>query len=327
MHRVAVLAVPPVTSFELSVPDLLFGQAGYEVTFCAAAPGPVQTLGGLAVSVPHGLDALTGADTVLVIGAADLASAEPAVAAALRAVTGRVVALSCAGTFLLAEAGLLAGRAASVGAQLADELRRRYPSVRVTDALYVGDGGVYTCSGHAAAIDLSLHLISVDQGAATAGRLARALSTAPLRPADTPPVPEDPVPVDMSLAATRAWALGRLGEPLSLADLAGHAATSVRTLTRRFRAETGMSPQRWLLAQRLDAASRLLETTDLPIETIARRAGLGTADSLRTHFARRHGYPPSAYRARFSSPATRSGPSASSRVGSRGPVSRPTSSL
>lgn len=309
MHRVAVLAVPPVTGFELSVPDLVLGQArvagapAYEVVFCAVDPGPVPVLGGMGVTVPRGPDALAGAQTVVVIGGADLGPPDPRVRTALTtayASGARLVAPSCAGAFLLASAGLLDGRAAAIGAGLADRFRREYPGVVVTDRLFVAADDVYTCAGHAAAVDLCLHLVAADHGAAVAGALAGGLAVPPPRPADAT-LPAAPVPAvpEASLTGTREWALGRLAEPIRLTDLARHANTSVRTLTRRFRRETGLSPLRWLLARRIDAARRLLETTDLPVETVARRAGLGTADSLRAHFARELGRTPSAYRAGF----------------------------
>nr|WP_319019002.1 helix-turn-helix domain-containing protein [Microbispora sitophila] len=94
-------------------------------------------------------------------------------------------------------------------------------------------------------------------------------------------------------------ALERLHEPLTRADLAGHARTSVRTLTRRFHTETGLSPLQWLLHQRVIRAQELLETTDLPMEQVARLSGLATTDSLRAHLSRRTGLTPSAYRAAF----------------------------
>ncbi|BCJ35150.1 AraC family transcriptional regulator [Actinocatenispora thailandica] len=307
MHRLAVVAVPPVTSFELSIPDIVFGQAragaepAYEVVCCTADPGPVPGIGGVGLTVDRGLDALAGAATVLVIGGADLAPpAAPVVAAlrAARAAGARLVAPSCAGAFLLAGCGLLAGHRAAVGPQLAERFRRRHPDVTVSETLYVADAGVYTCAGHAASIDLCLHLVGADHGAAVAGAIARALAVSPPRPAEAAP-PAEPVapPPAVSLASTREWMLARLGEPVALAELARHANTSVRTLTRRFRAETGSSPLRWLLARRLDEARRLLETTDLSVDAVARRAGLGTADSLRAHFARELGRTPSSYRA------------------------------
>jgi transcriptional regulator GlxA family with amidase domain len=303
MHRVAVVAVPTVTAFELSVPDLLFGQTpGYEVLVCAAEPGPVPAVGGVDVVVRHGLDVVDGAATVLVIGGASLEPPGPAVVAALRRAAdrgARLVALSCAGAFQLAAAGLLDGRPATTGASMAAELRRRFPAVEVRDgALFVDGGGVFTCAGHAAAIDLCLALIRADHGASVAAAVARGLAAAPVRPGAARQRLADPLPPEraLSLAGTREWALDRLHRPLTLADLAGHASTSVRTLTRRFTAETGTSPQRWLLARRLERACELLEATDLPVDVVARRSGLGSADSLRAHLRRELGSTPSAYR-------------------------------
>ncbi|WP_280260388.1 helix-turn-helix domain-containing protein [Nocardia abscessus] len=108
----------------------------------------------------------------------------------------------------------------------------------------------------------------------------------------------------MTLADTRAWALRRLDSPLSLDDLAAHARTSVRTLTRRFHEETGLSPQKWLLHQRLHRARELLESTTLPMDQVARYSGIGSAESLRQHMIRHVGVSPSGYRASFTrSPA------------------------
>ncbi len=84
-----------------------------------------------------------------------------------------------------------------------------------------------------------------------------------------------------------------------MADLAGHASVSVRTLNRRFRAETGLSPLQWLLQLRIDRARELLETTDMPLSVIAHHTGIGTVDSLRDHLIRKTGLTPSAYRAAF----------------------------
>lgn len=91
-----------------------------------------------------------------------------------------------------------------------------------------------------------------------------------------------------------------LDEPLGLTDLARHARVSVRTLSRRFHAETGVSPLQWLLHQRVERAKELLEATSLAMDQVARESGLGSADSLRQHLLRRTGLTPSAYRASFS---------------------------
>jgi transcriptional regulator GlxA family with amidase domain len=133
---------------------------------------------------------------------------------------------------------------------------------------------------------------------------------APIRPGGQAQFIDAPVPSigSTTLDATRAWALTRLRDKLTLADMASHASISVRTLNRRFRAETGLSPLQWLLQLRIDRARELLETTDLPMHVIAHHSGIGTIDSLRDHLIRKTGLTPSAYRATFThSPAQSAG--------------------
>lgn len=150
-------------------------------------------------------------------------------------------------------------------------------------------------------MDLCLHMIAADYGAAVANAVARLAVFAPVRPGGQAQFIDSPLPPErgLSLAETREWALRRLHEPLTLPDLATHAGTSVRTLTRRFHAETGLSPLQWLLHQRVQRARELLETTSLPMGQVAERSGLGSQDSLRQHVHRKLGLTPSAYRAAF----------------------------
>jgi transcriptional regulator GlxA family with amidase domain len=165
------------------------------------------------------------------------------------------------------------------------------------DVLYVDDGDVLTSAGNAAGIDLCLHLVRRDHGAAVANRVARRSVVAPWRDGGQSQFMEPiPDPEGPGTAPTRAWALERIGRPLTLADLAAHASMSVRTFTRRFRDETGLSPARWLTTQRVALARRLLESTDLPVERIAADAGFGTTTSLRQHLHAAIGVAPLAYR-------------------------------
>lgn len=310
MHRIAVVAVPPVTTFDLSIPELIFGavevagRAAYQVRVCTAEPGIVATTGRLAVVVDDCLDVIGTADTVMVTGTSARDDLDPRVSAALRdaAASGRRIASICTGAFVLAEAGLLHGRRATTYWVQSADFRRRYPTVNlVADVLFVEDGPVLTSAGLAAGIDLCLHMIRADHGAAVANAIARRAVVAPVRPGGQAQFIETPLPPERgtSLAEVRAWTQARLDQPLALVDLARHASTSVRTLTRRFRAETGLSPLQWLLHQRVDRARELLETTDLPMDLVATRSGLGSADSLRQHLLRRTGLTPTAYRRSF----------------------------
>ncbi|WP_037889952.1 GlxA family transcriptional regulator [Streptomyces viridochromogenes] len=327
-HRIAVVAPSPVSMFNLAIPEMLFGKVevagrpGYEVVVCAAEPGPVPTTGGLDLYVRHGLDVVREADTVLVAGTGEPFEPESRIVTAVReaATAGKRIASLCTGAFQLAEAGLLHGRRATTYWAHAEELRRRYPQVDLRgDVLYVQDGPYVTSSGYAAGIDLCLHIIRSDYGAAVANEVARRALVAPVRPGGQTQFTQTPLPPERgnACADTRGWAMRNLDKPLTLTDLARHAGVSVRTLTRRFHAESGVSPLQWLLHQRIERAKELLETTALPMDQVARACGLGTADSLRGHLIRRTGLTPSAYRAQFSrlgSPTGTGGAEATSSV-------------
>lgn len=304
MHRVAVLALPDVVLFDLAVPFQVLGHH-YRVETCTTTPGPVATTNAPALLVERGLDELARADTVIVPGFRP-APWPPAAAAleALRAAhaRGAHVASICTGAFALAEAGLLDGRRATTHWRHAARLAEMYPAVDVDpNVLYVDAGDLLTSAGVAAGIDLCLHLLRRDHGAAAANAAARQTVVAPHRSGGQAQFIERAVPVadGGGLEATRAWALERLDQPLTVAQLARHAHCSERTFARRFRAETGTTPLRWLLTQRVERAQQLLETSDLPVELVARLCGFGSAAGLRQHFRRATTATPTAYRRTF----------------------------
>ncbi|HEY6543680.1 MAG TPA: helix-turn-helix domain-containing protein [Dokdonella sp.] len=313
MHRVAVLVLPPVTAFDIAIPGLILGSARidgtpvYDIRMCTHRRGAIACIDaaqGAQISIRWGLGILRDADTVIVVGSGSRDPIDPAIIRALQRAqqsSRRVVSL-CTGAFALAQAGLLDGRSATTYWIRAQELRERFPAVDVRpDVLFVEDGNVVTSAGVAAGIDLCLHLVTRDCGAAVANEVARRAVVAPVRAggqAQFIASPATPTRGD-SLASLREWALQHLHQPISLASLAKRFHQSERTLTRRFRAETGTSPLQWLLQQRLARARELLETTTLPIGRVAESCGLGSADSLRQHFADRMGIAPAAYRASF----------------------------
>jgi transcriptional regulator GlxA family with amidase domain len=317
VRRVAVLVREGVLPMELGIVHQLFGQARapgggplYEVVSCAVEPGTVRADADFGVAVGHGLEALEAADTVVVPASHWLDEDRPgdgpvpgALAAAHR--RGARVASVCTGAFVLAAAGLLEGRRATTHWLSCGRFAAMFPGVRVDAAvLFVDEGDVLTSAGEAAGIDLCLHMIRRDHGAAVAGDVARRTVVPPHREGGQAqfialPVPE---PRAASTGAARAWALERLDRPVTLAQMAARASMSVRTFTRRFRQETGVSPQVWLAGQRVERARRLLEETDLPVDRVAERAGFGTAASLRQHLAEAIGVSPSAYRATFRGP-------------------------
>jgi transcriptional regulator GlxA family with amidase domain len=179
----------------------------------------------------------------------------------------------CTGAFALAAAGLLDGRRAATHWRDADELQERFPAVRVDpDVLYVSDGQVNTSAGIAAGIDLCVEIIRRDHGEAAASAVARRMVVAPHRAGGQQQFLQRPVPEPSTgLAETCTWALGLFGEPITVTQMARHAGWAPRTFARRFRAETGSTPPRWLIEHRLLEARRLLETTGTSIDQIASR--------------------------------------------------------
>ena len=307
MHRVVALALPDVVAFDLSIPAQVFGHPDelgrYAFSVCAQRPGAIPTTTGFSVTVDAGLEALSAADTVVVPGFMPTTDPPGPVLDALRAVQrrGARVASVCVGAFALAAAGLVDGRAATTHWAHADDLRRRFPAVQVRpEVLYVDEGQVLSSAGISAGIDLCLHMVRCDFGADAAARVSRRMVAALHRPGGQAQFTERPLPESGPLmAATCAWAIGELHRPLAIAELADHAGYAPRSFTRHFQAEVGMSPMRWLAAQRVLEARRLLEATDIPIEQVAQRCGLGTAANLRLHLSREIATTPTAYRNAF----------------------------
>ncbi|MFC4014568.1 GlxA family transcriptional regulator [Nonomuraea purpurea] len=304
--RVAVTLLDPASLLELAVPCAVFGGEGYELVLCATTPGGAQQApGGLRLEAEHGLEALADTDLIVVPACLMNVGYEPPAGLldALRAAhtRGTRIASLCSGAFVLAAAGLLDGREAATHWMYAEELRRRHPRVQVNDrALYIDDGAILTSAGTAAAIDLCLHIVRTDYGTAAAAAVGRRMVVAPHREGDqTQYAPLRPAPAPQSLAPVLDWALARLHEPLTMAQLAQRAGMSLRTFGRNFAREIGATPLRWLNQQRLARACELLETTDLTVDAVAERSGLGTADGLRQHFHRRLGTTPAAYRRTF----------------------------
>ncbi|KOV87102.1 MULTISPECIES: GlxA family transcriptional regulator [unclassified Streptomyces] len=307
-ERVVVLALDGVYPFELGIPSRIFGAADghYEVFTCSVDGRPVRTNADFTIGVAHGPEILETADTVVVASMATphIPTELPAeVTAALDRIRpdARIVSI-CTAAFVLAEAGLLDGRRATTHWQVADHFRRRYPQVDLDpDVLFVEDGRVLTSAGAASGVDICLHIVRTDHGSALANAVARRCVVPPFRDGGQAQYIEQPVPPSgaAGTAATRAWALERLDEPLTLADLAGHARMSLRTFARRFSDEVGVSPGRWLIQQRVARARQLLEASDLPVDRIATEVGFATGTSLRQHLHAAIGVSPQAYRRTF----------------------------
>ncbi|MDX6314300.1 MAG: hypothetical protein QOF44_3764 [Streptomyces sp.] len=316
-HRVAVLVQHGVIPFELGIPFRIFGGAKtpggeplYEVLTCTpGGPGTVRADADFEINVAHGPDALETADTVIVPAAHEQSSAhtdgrnpELLAAAFDRIRPGARLVSICTGAYFLAAAGRLDGLRATTHWNSAHHFQSLFPKVKVEpDVLYVDNGDVLTSAGVASGIDLCLHLVRRDHGTAVANSSARSSLVPPHREGGQAQYVQRPVPEPQlaTTAAARAWALARLDRPLVLRELAERESMSVRTFTRRFREEVGVSPGQWLVAQRVERARGLLESSDLSVDQVAREAGFGTAASMRQHLQTALGVSPTAYRRTF----------------------------
>lgn len=312
-RTIAVVAFDGISSFHLSVPCLVFGEdrtedgiPPFKLLVCGERTGKLRTSAGFSIEAPYSLKRLSEAGTVIVPSWRDVS--EPAPKALLDALRrayerGAMVVGLCLGAFVLAEAGLLDGRTATTHWRWADEFARRFPSVRLNpNVLYIDEGRLITSAGTAAGIDCCLHLLRSKLGAELANRVARRIVVPPHRQGGQAQYVESPLPAKTGgdrLSKTLDWARQHLNDRLGLDALAAKALMSRRTFTRRFREMTGTTVTKWLNAQRLALAQRLLETSDLSIERIAASAGFGTSLSLRQHFSQSLRTSPSAYRREF----------------------------
>ena len=310
LRRVAVLVLEGAKPLDVGIPAQVFttrASMPYEVRVCGAAPGLVPGGDGLSYHVASGLEALTWADLVFVPGYRfpDREDPPAAVLDALVAASDRGARLAAisTGAFARAATGLLDGRRATTHWHYTRALAAKHPRVQVDEhVLFVDEGAVLTSAGAASGIDLCLHVLRGDLGVAAANHAARRLVAAPYRSGGQAQyVPRTvPEPLGERFAATREWALHRLGKPLTLEILARHAAVSPRTFSRRFAEDTGYTPMQWVMRARIDLARELLELSSLSVEQIAARVGLGTGTNLRLHFQRILGTTPTEYRRTFS---------------------------
>lgn len=313
-ETVAVLIFGGAPIFESSIPLSVFGvdrqDAGvprYRLLVCAGEEGPLATTGGLTLSAPYGLEALARAGTIVVPAWRSISQPPPVEAiTALRKAHhegARIIGL-CTGAFVLAAAGLLDGRPATTHWMYAPTLAKRYPRVHVDPReLFVDDGDVLTSAGTAAGIDLCLHVVRSDHGAEAANALARRLVVPSRRSGGgQAQYIDQSLPEEIGndpLAEVVTWALENLNQQFDVEVLAARAYMSRRTFDRRFRTLTGSAPLQWLITQRVLQAQRLLETSELSVDDVARRCGFRSPVALRGHFRRQLGVSPAAYRTSY----------------------------
>ncbi len=310
-HLVAVLAFDGAVLGDIMVPCELFARAGYPVRVCAAA-AQVETEF-MRIDPPWRLASVAKADTVIVPGLSDIdRGASRVIIDTLQraARRGARVASICTGAFVLAQTGLLDDARATTHWAAAPELARRHPSIDVDpDVLYVDNGRVLSSAGAAAAFDLCLHLIRQDRGATVAADVARA-AVMPLERSGGQAqfIKQEPPDAEgRSLEALLEWLTANLSQELSLQTIARRAAMSTRTLSRRFREQTGTSPTQWVAQARVRQAQHLLETTTLAVDQVATAVGFGSTPTFRERFSQTVGVGPRAYRQSFRSASSGDG--------------------
>ncbi|MET8850797.1 helix-turn-helix domain-containing protein [Amycolatopsis sp. NPDC004625] len=308
-HRIVVVLLEEVLPLDYAIPVHVFGREApeaYELVTVTVGGGAVPVAGGTTVVPDGGLELLRGAETIIVPGYAGAVDRELP-GSLVRALAGahrrgvRMVSI-CSGAFALARAGVLDGRTVTTHWSLCAELADRFPALTVDQSvLLAGAGSVFTSGGVTAGVDLCLHLLRLDLGAAAARHVARRIVMAP-RPADGQRQFVEPVlapPGDDVIARVQQWMVTALERALSVKDMAAEAGMAERTFHRRFRERTGLPPLAWLRDQRIARAKELLENSELSVEEIARRVGLGTATNLRVQFRRATNVSPREHRRSF----------------------------
>ena len=322
LRNVAVVVVNGFLPFEFGTVCEVFGVdrsddglPRYDFAVVAGEPPPLRALD-FTIQPSHGLERLAEADLIALpavsdqrlrqdacVRAPDRPFPEDLLEALCRAVDRGARVLSvCSGAFILGDAGLLDDRRCTTHWRHAAELARRYPRAKVdSDVLYVDDDPVITSAGTAAGIDACLYLVRKEQGSRVANGIARRMVVPPHRDGGQAQYVVQPIApsCDGSLRDLLEWLRAHLDQPVTVRQLAARANMSERTFARRFVADTGTTPQRWLIGQRILLAQQLLEETDETVDAIADHAGFGNATALRHHFRAWRGTTPNAYRRLF----------------------------
>lgn len=316
LKRVSVIVVEPVSMFEFSTAVEVFGidrtDEGYEsfdFRVCALDPDrplAANSTAAFTITATHGLDGVRGSNLVIVSATppAGEAGYPPEILEAIRRAhdDGAIVLSVCSGAFMLGAAGLLDGRTSTTHWMYADALQSEFPNTFVDDSvLYVDNGDVITSAGTSAGIDAALHLVRRELGTEIANRIARRMVVPPHRDGGQRQYVDMPIPTDesASLGGLLPWIVENLVVQHTARSLARRANMSERTFARKFQAETGTTPHKWIIQQRILQARRLLEETELGVEEIADRVGFNSGVVLRDHFRRHVGVTPGDYRRRF----------------------------
>ncbi|WP_457253405.1 GlxA family transcriptional regulator [Pedococcus sp. P5_B7] len=313
LSTIAALITDPVAMFETAIACEVFGLdrtddgvPPFTFMMCGETAGvAVPTTSGGALTPTHQWQDALDADLVVMPAGGIRDTYPEELLDAIRGAhaRGATILSICTGAFILGETGLLDGLTAVTHWRYAESFARRFPKTTVSmDVLYLDHGQIVTGAGTAAGIDAVLHLVRRELGSTVATRIARRMVVPPQRDGGQRQYVEAPLPeVDCeSMQPVLNHITENLDAPHTVPDLARLAMMSERTFARRFVAETGTTPHKWLVQQRVLRARELLESTDLPVESVASHSGFGSAALLRTHFQTVVGTSPQRYRREFS---------------------------
>lgn len=315
-HLVVTVAYDQLCTFEFGCTTEFFaldrpelGVGWYDFDVCSVDSGPLKAAGGIDVLVKKGLRRLDAADTIVVPGWRNADEMPPErLLSKLAAAYDRGARLCsiCSGVFVLAAAGVLAGKRVTTHWRYAEKLAAMYPKLEVdAAALYIDEGRVLTSAGSAAGLDMFLHLVRRDYGAIVANKVAQRLVVPPHREGGQAQYLPRPVPRDERgrLAHLMDWVRTHPAETYSVSTLARRASMSPRTLQRQFRDTVGLSPLEWIVRERIGIAKDLLECSTAPLQNVAEQVGFNSVESFRRHFRQIVGTSPSAYRNQFAQQA------------------------
>ncbi len=309
---VCVLAYDGLCTFEFGIAVELFAlprpefDHWYQFAAVKAEPGPLRATGGIMIDAEHDLSLFEDASLILIPGWRGVDAPVPEeLCQALRTAhkNGARIASICSGVFVLAASGLLNGGRATTHWRYTDQLCEKYPQISVDqDVLFVEEDRIFTSAGSAAGLDLGLHIIRKDFGAKAAATVARRLVLPAQRDGGQRqfvPRPEPKTRLGSGLSALQDQIRASLNEAWPIERMADEAATSVRTLARKFTDEAGTTPLKWLTTERIARAAELLENGEVALSDVWSACGFGSAETFRREFRKTMGVPPIKYRERL----------------------------
>ncbi len=316
MKTVAMALFPDFLLLDMAGPLEVFSIANrylpaadhYRILTIGTEPGPLRASNGVTVQTDLLLEQAQDAYDVLLVpgGPGAYNECHPALLPWLKAMAPRARRFGsiCTGAFVLGHAGLLDGHRVTTHWHYTERLIKAFPNAIVeTDRIYLQDRRLITSGGVTAGIDLALSIVAQDHGKQVAVDVAKVLLVVMKRQggqAQFSPMTAAVAPQETAITRVQHHVLAQLDQPFTIESMAELAGMSARHFARLFAREVQMTPMAFLQGARIDRARQLLETTDLPLKTVAFHAGFGSVRHMRFLFSEKLGLNPTQYRQQFS---------------------------